>query len=96
MSIIPDVPTFAESGYPGFDASVRYGIVVPARTPPQVVAVLAHSLAKILADAQFQKTFADLGYVIPAHVGPTDYTAIIQKDRMQWAELIRVRHISLP
>jgi tripartite-type tricarboxylate transporter receptor subunit TctC len=96
MPVIPDLPTFAESGYPGLDASVRYGIAVPARTPPQVVDTLSRSLAKILADPQFRKTFSDLGYVIPAQTGPSQYRAVIQKDQKQWAELIRARHISLP
>ena len=49
VAAVPDVPTVAESGYPGFETTTWYGILVPAATPPAVVNRLSAAVTKVLA-----------------------------------------------
>ncbi len=62
---IPDVPTFAEAGVPGFDLSVWNAIAAPRATPPAIVARLEQALAAALADPEIRGRFADLAAAAP-------------------------------
>ena len=48
--LLPDVPTMAEAGYPGFEAVTLFGLIAPARTPPDVIAILSKAMEKVLTD----------------------------------------------
>ena len=61
VGILPDVPTIAESGYPGFEASVWYGFVAPAATPKEIVARLDAELARTIGAPELRERFAALG-----------------------------------
>ena len=58
---LPDVPTIAESGYPGFDASGWFGVFVPAGTPPAIISRLADSFRKVLESTDVQQSLAGQG-----------------------------------
>ena len=58
---LPDIPTVAEAGVPGYEVGVWFGIVAPAATPPDVLAKLNAELNKILAMADVKQKFADQG-----------------------------------
>jgi len=60
-SALPDVPTVAESGVPGFDASAWFGLVAPAKTPAPVLAKLEGDIDAILKMPDVQKRFDELG-----------------------------------
>ncbi len=62
LPLLPDVPTFAEAGFPGVVAEPWYGIVAPAGTPAPVVAEIAASLRAMLADPEVGRRFKALGY----------------------------------
>ena len=66
LSQLPDVPTFAEAGLPGFDLTVWNAIAAPKGSPPAVVARLEAALAKALADPNLLKRFSDLAAVAPS------------------------------
>ncbi len=95
LALLPDVPTFAELGYPNFVVTVRYGFMAPAGTPPDRVAKLAAAMNKGLADPALRKTFGDLGFVLPEQSSPADYAAINASDRQMWGEVIKAKNISL-
>jgi tripartite-type tricarboxylate transporter receptor subunit TctC len=59
--LLPDVPTMAEAGYPGFEAVTLFGLIAPARTPPDVIAILSKAMEKVLTDPAVVARFAEMG-----------------------------------
>ena len=90
--ILPEAPTIAESGYPGFEASVWYGFVGPAGMPAPVVARLHAEIQKALASAEVRDRLTGAGgEVLP---GPVDrFTALLASERARYEKLIREARI---
>ena len=91
---IPDLPTMAESGFPGFDVTVWFGLMAPARTPPAIVEKLHRETARILAMPEMRKRFDDLG-IEPIGNSPAEFAAAIDGEIPKWAKLIREAGIKL-
>jgi len=85
---LPDVPTLAESGLSGFDMGSWFGLLAPAKTPPQIVARLNAEIVKILNQPDVQKTFADIG---AQKVGdsPAQMAALIRSDTGKYGALAK-------
>jgi tripartite-type tricarboxylate transporter receptor subunit TctC len=86
--IFPDAPTIAESGFPGFEASVWYGLVGPAGLPPAVVMRLHAEVQKALFVPEVRERLASVGgEVLP---GPVErFTALLGSERGRYEKLIR-------
>lgn len=95
LAVTPDIPTVAESGYPGFEALGWYGLAVPKATPAAAVARLETAINKILASGAMQQRFEPLGIVIPGPQEAGSAEAYLAKDRKLWEPLIRSLNISL-
>ncbi|MBO9513962.1 MAG: tripartite tricarboxylate transporter substrate binding protein [Variovorax sp.] len=91
---LPDVPTFAELGYKDVLAEAFGGLVVPARTPPAVIARLQDAAQKAVADPEVHKKLIDIGYE-PVGGTAQQFQAMLQKDIPRWHKLIRDLNISL-
>jgi len=87
-SLLPDVPTISESGLPGFDASLYYGLVAPAGTPRPVIDKLNGALQAALASNEVKKQLGLDGTEITPGT-PEDYAACIDKDEKKWSGLVR-------
>ena len=85
---LPNVPTLNESGVPGFDASAWFGLVAPARTPPEVLARLETEVTAILKLPDMQKRLTDLG-AEPGTVTGAAYGAFLTEETAKWAKLIQ-------
>ena len=85
---LPDLPTVAESGVPGYEASTWYGVLAPARTPSAVVARLRGDIVKILADAALHARLADQGFD-PVGSSPEEFGAYIKSEILKWGKVIR-------
>ena len=91
-AILPDVPTIAESGYPGFEASVWYGLVGPAGLPPTVVARLHAEVQKALASADLQGRLAGAGgEALPGPVAR--FSSLLASEQARYGKLIREARI---
>ena len=88
ISTMPDVPTIAESGYPGFEASVWHAFIAPRGTPPAVVDRLNAEVRKALAQPDVKERFAGLGAEV-APTSPEQLGAIIRSERERYDKLIR-------
>jgi len=90
--IFPDVPTVAESGFPGFEASVWYGVIAPAGLPQPVLARLHAEVQKALASDEMRQRLGSAGgEVLP---GPTAHlTKLLQDESARYARLIREAQI---
>ena len=87
-TLLPDVPTLAESGLPGFDATLYYGLVAPAGTPRAIVERLNKELQTVLGfDDVRRRIFNEGGEPMPTT--PEEHAAVIDRDETKWANLIR-------
>jgi tripartite-type tricarboxylate transporter receptor subunit TctC len=87
-SALPDVPTIAEQGLAGFDASSWYGLVAPARTPEPVLAKLRDEVAKALKAPDMIARIHELGSE-PGTVFGSDFGAFMAEETRKWADVIR-------
>ncbi len=88
LSSIPDVPTVAESGYPGFETGSWQGILAPPGTPPQIVGRLAAEVQKILATPEVKEKLAAQGADVRVTTG-SELTNFIAKERDRWAKVVK-------
>lgn len=95
VGVLPGVATLHESGYPGLEAMVRYGLVAHKKTPPEVLAVLNDAANYALADAGYREKFSGEGYLVPQPHKPAEFDQIIAADRVRWGKLIKARNITL-
>jgi tripartite-type tricarboxylate transporter receptor subunit TctC len=87
-ALLPDIPTVAESGVPGFDAVLRYGLVAPAGTPRPIVNRLNRALRAALATDEVRSRLAIEG-AEPLPSTPEEYAADIDRDEIQWSKVIK-------
>ena len=92
LGVIPDLPTFSESGVPDFEAGVGHGILLNAATPPDRVAVVNRATNAALSDAEYRKQMGDLGVVLVGG-SPEHFRAYIAAERKKWSDLIQKRGI---
>lgn len=85
---LPDVPTIAESGVPGFDISPWFGILAPARTPPAVIARLHDEIVRILNLPAVRDRFVRDG-VDPVGNAPEQFAAFIRSEMQQWSRAVK-------
>jgi tripartite-type tricarboxylate transporter receptor subunit TctC len=89
----PGVPTMAESGMPGFEASAWYGLFGPANMPPEVVQRLSAEVARVLKMPEVTARLESLG-LEPAASGPDVLAQVARADLQKWSTLIKARKIS--
>jgi tripartite-type tricarboxylate transporter receptor subunit TctC len=85
---LPDVPTVAESGYPGFEAVGWIGIAAPAKTPEAILDKINAEIARSLATADVKERLASLG-VTPAADSRSHFTGFVRSEIAKWGKLIR-------
>ena len=92
LAALPEVPTVAESGYPGFEADQWYGVVAPAGTPAAVVARLNAEINKALALPDVAQQLALEG-ALPMPGPPQAFAELIRRERPRWAEVVRAGNV---
>ncbi|HTR59437.1 MAG TPA: tripartite tricarboxylate transporter substrate binding protein [Casimicrobiaceae bacterium] len=92
--LLPDVPTFEESGYPGFDGVQWYGIVGPANLPPAIVKRLNEEINRLLEAPELRERLSGEA-LEPMPMSPEQFEQYIRKDIAHWTKLASERHIEL-
>ena len=90
--LAPELPTFAESGVPGFNVSSWYGLFMPARTPREIVTRMHAEVAKMQTEAAVKQRFEVLG-VDAASSTPDQLAAIMRSEHGLWAPVIKAQNI---
>ena len=85
---VPDMPTVAESGLPGFDVAPWNGIVAPGRTPPEVVARLSDTIQRIVREQSFRDKMFEIGSE-PIGDTPEHFRATIAGDIQRWSRIVK-------
>ncbi|MBL8522277.1 MAG: tripartite tricarboxylate transporter substrate binding protein [Betaproteobacteria bacterium] len=91
---LPDVPTAAEAGLPDFNVTSMFGLLAPAKTPPEIVAKLTSTLQKVLALPDTQTRMDGQG-VIPGYLNPPDSTKRIRAEMDKWTKVAKDAKIKL-
>jgi tripartite-type tricarboxylate transporter receptor subunit TctC len=87
-TVIPEVPTIAEAGVPGYEVVQWFGILAPAATPREIVTRLHSASVRALQDPQVKQRFlADGGETVGN--SPEDFANIIRSDLAKWGELVK-------
>ncbi len=86
--VAPDIPTIAESGLPGFEVDVWFGLLAPASTPRAIVERLAHEVRRALDAPDIRAKFAELS-AVPSPTTPDQFAAIIHADIAKWAKVVK-------
>jgi tripartite-type tricarboxylate transporter receptor subunit TctC len=86
--LLPELPTFAELGYPDVDVALWYGLVAPAGTPPAVIARLAAETQKVLASTAIRERFASQG-AETVYDGPEAFAKFIRDDIARWGPVVK-------
>jgi tripartite-type tricarboxylate transporter receptor subunit TctC len=84
----PDIPTMAQSGYPGFDAVPWFGLVAPAGTPPAIVDKVHRETVRVLARPDVRTSLGTLGLDLVGN-SPAEFGALIKAEIPQWAAVIK-------
>jgi tripartite-type tricarboxylate transporter receptor subunit TctC len=92
---LPDVPTMAESGYPGYRVSVWYGIAAPAKLPDDITARISASLDRAMNDDAFRAQLEKIGFPVFRPRSAAAIKEFIDADRARWSAVIKAQNISL-
>jgi tripartite-type tricarboxylate transporter receptor subunit TctC len=92
VATLPEAPTIAESGFPGFEASVWHAFIAPKGTPPAVVERLKAEIHKVLADPEVKERLAGLGAVV-APTTPQELATLVRIEHERYGKLIREANI---
>jgi len=85
---LPDVPTFNESGYPGFEMTVWYGLCAPVKTPKDILTTLDAGVAKAIAAPDLRQKFGDQG-VEPRGIAGAAFDAFYRAEVVRWAKVVK-------
>jgi tripartite-type tricarboxylate transporter receptor subunit TctC len=87
-ALLPELPTVAEAGFPGFEVSAWMGMLAPAGTPQPIVARLNTALTQVLGQPDIRERFAGLG-AEPLSSSPEEFAAHIRTESQKWATLVK-------
>ena len=91
---LPDVPTIAEAGVPGYEATSWFGLLAPAGTPAPIVAKLNAAILKALADPEVKKKLAEQGAESHGEK-PEEFAAFIKSETAKWGKVVKESGASL-
>jgi tripartite-type tricarboxylate transporter receptor subunit TctC len=95
LAVLPDVPTVAESGFPGYEASTWFGVAAPRGLHEAAESRLRAGLAAAQADAGFRERFNGLGLVVQPPRDAAALALLLAEDRKRWGNVIQQRGIVL-
>jgi tripartite-type tricarboxylate transporter receptor subunit TctC len=85
---LPNVPTFAESGVPGFEMNDWYGLSVPAKTPQEIVDKLNAALVKVIRDPDMVRRMAEVGAIAVGN-SPAEFDAKFKREMDKTGRLVK-------
>ncbi len=88
ISQLPDVPTLAESGLPGYEANVWFGIIAPKDTPDNVINKLNKAITEIVRSDKTRKRLEEMG-LNPVGSTPEEFQALLDSEKAKWASVIK-------
>src|SRR5262249_44950288 len=94
VALASDLPTMDESGFPGFETTIWFGLFAPSGTPKPVIDRLSRETVQILRQPEVRKKLADLGYRVLGNT-PAEFATVIKAETPYWARIIKDAGIKL-
>ena len=94
-SVLPGVPTIAEAGVPGYEATIWLGLMAPKGTPGAVVDKLNAEIRRIVARQDLRDDWAKQG-AVPLVMKPAEFDAYLRKDIEKWAKVVKEAKLATP
>jgi tripartite-type tricarboxylate transporter receptor subunit TctC len=88
VSILPDAPTIAEAGVPGYEAVQWWGLLVPAGTPAEIIARLHKETVAVMGAQGIRERFEHEGMTVVAGT-PQEFSAFIRSETEKWAKIVK-------
>ncbi len=88
-AVLPEVPTIAEAGVPGFEATIWLGLMAPKNTPAPIVARLNSEVARIVGQVEVQRAWGAQG-ATPMRMGVDEFARYLQDDIAKWARIVKI------
>jgi tripartite-type tricarboxylate transporter receptor subunit TctC len=85
---LPELPTSAEAGLPNFEMNTWFGVVAPAKTPPEIVIKLNQLVSNMSSDPSARKLLRD-AYLRPMHLSPAQFKELVTQDAKQWSIVVK-------
>ena len=95
LARLPELPTIAESGLPGFEAVSWFGLFAPASTPAAIVGQLNTQTQRVLAEPEFRAAVLDPQFFEPMTGSPQDFADFIKSDAEKWRRVIRLANVKV-
>jgi tripartite-type tricarboxylate transporter receptor subunit TctC len=93
-AVVPNVPTYAEQGFPGFTAASWVGFFAPGKTDPQIIATLNTAINAIVQTPDVQKKLIDMGFD-PITGGPAQADAMFKSEVEKWGKMVKALNLSI-
>jgi tripartite-type tricarboxylate transporter receptor subunit TctC len=93
-TVLPDVPTVAEAGVAGYEATIWLGIMAPKGTPQAIVDKLNAEIRKVVNAPAVKETWAKQG-AVPMNMTPAEFGAYLEKDIVKWANVVKTANIKV-
>ncbi len=93
ISQLPDVPTIAEAGVPGFEVNVWYGLFVPRGTPPKIIEKISADVSRIVKTPEMRERFAGLG-ADSEGTTPAEFSRYFRADVAKWTKVVKAAKLS--
>jgi tripartite-type tricarboxylate transporter receptor subunit TctC len=93
-TVLPDVPTVAEAGVAGYEATIWLGIMAPKGTPQAIVEKLNAEIRKVVNAPAVKETWAKQG-AVPMNMTPAEFGAYLEKDIVKWANVVKAANIKV-
>jgi tripartite-type tricarboxylate transporter receptor subunit TctC len=90
--MLPDIPTSAEAGLPGYEVASWFGVMAPAKTPPAIVERLSSEIRKIVEGEEFKRKVEEQG-ALAEYRAPNEFQALIDKELDYWGKVIKTAGI---
>jgi tripartite-type tricarboxylate transporter receptor subunit TctC len=90
--LLPDVPTIAEAGFPGLEASATFGLMLPAKTPPAVIAKVHAAMRRAISQPATRKQLDEMGYQVVANT-PEQFGAFLREQITTWTKIVKDNNI---
>jgi tripartite-type tricarboxylate transporter receptor subunit TctC len=93
-STLPDTPTLAEAGIKNFEALAYWGVIAPAKTPPEILQKMNAELQKALKEPAVAERLAAQGMTVASDQGPAEFTAFMKKEVERWGKIVKENRIT--
>ena len=90
--LLPDVPTIAEAGFPGLEASATFGLMLPGKTPPAVIAKVHAAMRRAISHPATRKQLDEMGYQVVANT-PEQFATFLREQIATWTKIVKDNNI---